>query len=208
MPPNQNKLKQKYDKGQISGILSILSFVLLFFFFKLPIFVSAIAGAGIFFTLYTLLGNKDLHTNKTKNNARESRKSKLIELARTKLEEIEAGALKLNKIEVQQKIRHICALGYKILDEIKQRPNSIKISRQFLNYYIDATGTIVSKYAALQNNKAYVPAAEISLNKAEKVLGTVESAFEKQLERLYNNDVMDLDVELNVLAKTIKSEGL
>ncbi len=208
MPTNEDKSEQKYDKGQISGVLSFLSFVSLFFIFKLPILVCAMAGAAVYFAFFTLLGNKDLRFNKTKDTANDLRKSDLIDLSRTKLEEIESSALKVNKIEIQQKIRRICALGYKILDEIKMRPNSIKISKQFLNYYIDATGTIISKYAGLQTNKEYIPSANASLDKAEEVLDKVESAFKKQLERLYDNDVMDLDIELNVLAKTIKSEGL
>lgn len=208
MPINQNKSEQKFDKGQIAGLISFLSFVLLFFVFKLPIFVSAIAGAAIYFAFSTIIGNKNLQVNKTKDSPNDLRKYNIIDLARTKLEDIENSALRVNKIEIQHKIRRICALGYKILDEIKTRPNSIKISKQFLNYYIDATGTIVSKYAGLQSNKEFVPSANESLDKAEEVLGTVESAFKKQLEKLYDNDVMDLDIELSVLAKTIKSEGL
>ncbi len=208
MPTKQEKSEQKYDKGQIAGVISFLSFVLLFFVFKLPIFVSAIAGAAIYFAFSTIIGNKNLPFGKTKDSPNDIRKSDLLDLARKKLEEIENSALRVNKIEIQHKIRRICALGYKILDEIKTRPNSIKISKQFLNYYIDATGTIISKYAGLQSNKAYIPSANASLDKAEEVLDTVELAFKKQLERLYDNDVMDLDIELNVLAKTIKSEGL
>ncbi len=208
MPTKQDKSEQKYDKGQIAGVISFLSFVLLFFVFKLPIFISAIAGAAIYFAFSTIMGNKNLRVDKTKESPNNQRKSDLIDLARIKLEEIESSALQVNKIEIQHKIRRICALGYKILDEIKTRPNSIKISKQFLNYYIDATGTIVSKYAGLQSNKEFVPSAYASLDKAEEVLGTVELAFKKQLEKLYDNDVMDLDIELSVLAKTIKSEGL
>jgi 5-bromo-4-chloroindolyl phosphate hydrolysis protein len=44
--------------------------------------------------------------------------------------------------------------------------------------------------------------------KVESLLSTIKQAFDKQLAKLLEDDVMDLDVEISVLEKTMKSEGL
>ena len=59
----------------------------------------------------------------------------------------------------------------------------------------------------LQNNRDHLSIAEDSFQKTENLLDTIEVAYQKQLEKLFEDDVMDLDTELKVLAKTIKSEG-
>jgi hypothetical protein len=41
-----------------------------------------------------------------------------------------------------------------------------------------------------------------------EVLGTIDSAFEKQLAVLLSNDVLDIDAEIEVLRSTLRTEGL
>lgn len=195
------------DKGLISGIVAGVSFVLTFVVFRFPIMVSAIVATVLYFTVNALLGAKTVGQT-SGNDTVASAKNTSLALAKSKLSEIEQTAMAIGQMEVRQKVQQVCALGYRILDEINLRQDAIKASRQFLNYYIDATGTIVTKYAELQSKTAFIPAAKASLEKVERTLNTVESAFKKQLEKLYDKDVMDLDIELTVLAKTIKSEGL
>ncbi|GAO28007.1 5-bromo-4-chloroindolyl phosphate hydrolysis protein [Geofilum rubicundum JCM 15548] len=168
--------------------------------------ISAIVATALFFTVNALLGSQRAGQD-AGNSKPPSAKDTSLTLAKSKLSEIEQTAMTIQRLEVRQKVQQICALGYNILDEINLRQDAIKTSRQFLNYYIDATGTIVTKYAELQSKTEFIPSAQASLDKVEKTLNTVESAFKKQLEKLYDKDVMNLDIELTVLAKTIKSEG-
>ena len=41
-----------------------------------------------------------------------------------------------------------------------------------------------------------------------KVLVTIEEVFEQQRKRLLENDVMDLDVQIEVLATQLRNEGI
>jgi 5-bromo-4-chloroindolyl phosphate hydrolysis protein len=206
MPKASNLSRKPPDKSVISGIVAGLSFVLIFVVFRFPIIISAIVATVLFFTVNALLTHRA--GQYAGNSKPPSAKDTSLTLAKSKLSEIEQSAMTIQRSEVRQKVQQICALGYNILDEINLRQDAIKTSRQFLNYYIDATGTIVTKYAELQSKTEFIPAAQASLDKVEKTLNTVESAFRKQLAKLYDKDVMDLDIELTVLAKTIKSEGI
>ncbi len=110
--------------------------------------------------------------------------------------------------ELQGRVHSICQTITKILQEIKRDPDDLKRARQFLSYYLDSTISILDKYRTLSSQDIRDPAIAASLERAEKMLDTLNAAFEKQLAHLLTNDVMNLDSELSLLEKTIDMEGL
>ena len=52
------------------------------------------------------------------------------------------------------------------------------------------------------------PEVRETLDKMESVLVTIRKAFQKQLGKLLEDDVMDLDTEIESFKKAIKTEGL
>ncbi len=109
---------------------------------------------------------------------------------------------------VGKKIDGIADIVSKIFDDFKRDPKDIKAARQFLSYYLDATLNIVNKYIDLSGRGVRSNDLTQSLAKVEELLDTIKHAFEKQLEILLKDDVMDLDTELKLLESTIKMEGL
>jgi 5-bromo-4-chloroindolyl phosphate hydrolysis protein len=94
------------------------------------------------------------------------------------------------------------------LDTIQEDPTKLKPSQQFLNYYLDATVNILTKYVDLAGKDVRDAEIQKSLLKVETTLITIKDAFDKQLAKLLSNDAMNLDVEIQVLEQTINSEGL
>lgn len=95
-----------------------------------------------------------------------------------------------------------------ILEDIRKDPKDLKTARSFLNYYPDAVIKILQRYTDLQSRTLNDQGIQSSLQKAEGMLKTIRSAFEKQLAQLLQDDVMDLDTELELLRRTMQSEGL
>lgn len=127
---------------------------------------------------------------------------------RKKLLEIEDHGKLIKNRAVNAKVDALCVTVRKILAEIKRDPEDLKIARQFLSYYLDATINILDKYVKLTSQNVTDAGISNSLKRVESMLDTIGAAFEKQLARLLNNDVMDLDTELSLLEKTIQMEGL
>jgi 5-bromo-4-chloroindolyl phosphate hydrolysis protein len=109
---------------------------------------------------------------------------------------------------VQRQALKIKTTLEQILDEIRKDPKDLKTARSFLNYYPEAVIKILDRYTDLQSRNINDPSIQNSLSKAEDLLGTITRAFEKQLTQLFQNDVMVLDTELELLRRTIQSEGL
>ena len=84
----------------------------------------------------------------------------------------------------------------------------IKRARQFVNYYLDSTVKIVTRYVELSNTQVITPETEKSLKKVEELMRTVKVSFEHQLQQLLEDDLLDLDTEVEVLKKTLKMEGM
>lgn len=188
-------------------LFSIGVFSLLFFILGLSVILSVIIGLFLFFILSGFTENNGVgESPKHKGNTVSSIDS-VLETGFEKLGSLEQKSLQIDKEEIRLKIGRIYSLGQKILDTVRDNPSDYRAARQFFNYYLDATNSILDKYVTLQNNRDHLSIAEDSFQKTENLLDTIEVAYQKQLEKLFEDDVMDLDTELKVLAKTIKSEG-
>lgn len=125
-----------------------------------------------------------------------------------KLADLKKSVYAIQDTDVRRKGEDIVAITDKILKDIENDPKDLRQARQFLNYYLDTTLKIVRRYVELSRQSVLGADARETLAKAESSLETVRKAFEKQLAKLMEDDVMDLDTEIEVLERTIKMEGL
>jgi len=124
-----------------------------------------------------------------------------------KLSKMRVLTIKINDREVKEKADRICGLTGQILDTIKNDPKDLKPARSFLNYYLDTAIRILTRYNELALYQTPTAEVEEVIEKVDHTLGTLEKAFEKQQERLLENDVLDLETELTVLERTVEMEG-
>jgi 5-bromo-4-chloroindolyl phosphate hydrolysis protein len=125
-----------------------------------------------------------------------------------KIGELEALSARIADLSIRRKFDAIVSAARSIIDDLKKNPKDIRAARQFLNYYLDATIRIVTRYADLSEKKLASTEIQESLRKAEAMLEMIKGAFEKQHVRLLEDDVMDLDAEMSLLRQTIQMEGL
>jgi 5-bromo-4-chloroindolyl phosphate hydrolysis protein len=124
-----------------------------------------------------------------------------------KLSTLRTLTIKVRDREIKRKANHICDLTKLILDDIEKDPDDLRPARSFLNYYLDAAVKILESYNDIVVNQISSKEVDEIPTKVDRNLGTLEEAFEKQLAKLMENDVMDLDTELTVLEKTLEMEG-
>jgi 5-bromo-4-chloroindolyl phosphate hydrolysis protein len=124
-----------------------------------------------------------------------------------KLSKLQASADRIQDRNVQITAKNICVLTEKILDNIKKDPKDVKPARSFLNYYLDTAMNILQQYNDIAVQAVSSEEVENVIKKVDRTLGTLEQAFEKQLAKLMENDVLALNTELTVLERTIEMEG-
>jgi 5-bromo-4-chloroindolyl phosphate hydrolysis protein len=194
----------------LSVITSFAVFILFYSFFEVNAilsFIFAIAGfLGSFLVFSPKKFDPKLEQLEKVHGITSRQLKKVLKDGSNKIAVMKKAAQKINDEKIRNKVSNICQITDKIFKNFEHDPKDIKVSRQFLNYYLDATIKIIKQYVFLLEKK---PDAENqTLKKVEKVMNRIESAFENQLCRLYEDDFMDLDAEISVLDKTIEMEGL
>ncbi len=198
----------KSMRGIISGIIGgavfFLSWALVRFSF-LPSLIFAIGGyvAGTF-----ILHQKDEIDVQLSGGVTQAMLDETLAEGYKKLKILKDFRKNIFNETVGKKIDAIAGVIDRIFDNFKKDPKDIKTARQFLSYYLDSTLKIVDKYIDLSGRGVKSADLVQSLAKVEELLDTIYHAFEKQLEILVKDDVMDLDTELKLLESTIKMEGL
>lgn len=134
--------------------------------------------------------------------------ARVLAEGRGKISAIERSGSKIENKKVQEQVFDICSLSSKIIGDLEKDPRSIKNARKFLSYYLDTTAYIVNRYAELSTEAVYSQQVQLMLQKVEETLTLIQQTFVKQMERLLQDDVDDLDIELELLHKTIKTEGI
>ena len=131
-----------------------------------------------------------------------------INLGKDKVAEIDRLSEKIKDPSVKEKVLEIREQVVKIFENFKNDPDDIKISRQFLSYYLDTTIKIIRKYIDLSSQKVISVELKESLKRVDEILVQIIDAFGKHHDKLIQNDIMDLDAEITVMEKTMKMEGM
>ncbi len=126
----------------------------------------------------------------------------------SKLITLRSAVTKISDTTVRGKVNGICDATARILTELRREPAGIRKAYSFLDYYLDATITVVERYVSLRERNIQTPDVQSALQRAEESMDAIRAAYDKQLMQLVENDMISLDVELNLLNRTIQMEGL
>ena len=106
------------------------------------------------------------------------------------------------------KIDRIEEITGKILKYQKEHPNKEGQLRTFLNYYLPTTLKILRAYAQLDAQGIEGQNISAAKKRIEDMMDQVVSGFEKQLDKLFQDDAMDITSDVEVLENMLKKDGL
>lgn len=130
--------------------------------------------------------------------------STTIEAAENTILSIENANDKITNREFNSRIERICETARNILDEMEKNPGTIRRARKFLLVYLDGTNKVTNGYA-----NTHMQADTLALEQNFRtVLDSIESVFKEQKHKLLQEDLYDLDIQIEVLAKQLKHEGI
>ena len=171
---------------------------------------------GILPTGYLDLAEGKLFLTEMGYRAPEEKKAPAPEQARQKAEDSEDAILReirqvndeIPDEEMSAKIFRIEEITGKILAYQKSHPNRESQLRTFLNYYLPTTLKILRAYAQLDAQG--IEGENISAAKAriEGMMDQVVAGFEKQLDKLFQDDALDIASDVEVLESMLKKDGL
>lgn len=109
---------------------------------------------------------------------------------------------------ISAKIDRIEEITHKILQYQKTHPQRSDQLRTFLSYYLPTTLKILRSYARLDAQGVEGENITAAKQRIEGMMDQVVEGFEKQLDKLFSSDAMDIAADVQVLENMLKKDGL
>lgn len=110
--------------------------------------------------------------------------------------------------EISDDLDRMEAAGIKILAAVNDKPARASQVRRFMNYYLPTTTKLLDQYRKLTDAGGQGEQVRRALTSVEASLGIIAAAFEKELDNLYRDEVVDITSDIEVLEKMMASDGL
>ena len=110
--------------------------------------------------------------------------------------------------EVSRKINRIEDLTKKIFAILEQRPEKEPQLYNFMNYYLPTTLKALESYARLEAQGIETAAIREAKQKINHALDELADGYEKQLDKLFEDDVVDITADIDVMRKMLHKDGL
>lgn len=152
-------------------------------------------------------GMRQQETPKPRHAGKPARKGRMDELERTlnELYELNRG---IENENVSQRIDRIGSLTAAIFRAVIEKPELEQDVRKFMNYYLPQTLKLLKSYEMLEEQRVQSENIVSSRRKIENVLDMLIEAYEKQLDRLYHSEALDIATDIDVLETMMAGDGL
>ena len=109
---------------------------------------------------------------------------------------------------MSEKIDRIGAITGKIFAYQQKNPGKDTQLRSFLSYYLPTTLRILKAYAQMEAQGIEGENIHAAKERIEGMMDKVVEGLEKQLDRLFENDAMDITTDVEVLERMLEKDGL
>ncbi len=109
---------------------------------------------------------------------------------------------------VALRLSHIREVLDTIFQYVSKNPDRVTRIRRFMNYYLPTLEKLMNTYLELSAEKLQPENVKKTLAGIDGILDTIGPAFEKQLNSLYEDQVVDITSDIKVLETMLAGEGL
>lgn len=110
--------------------------------------------------------------------------------------------------KVSAQLKQMEILTGKILDWVEKNPGNARQIRQLMDYYLPTTIKLLNQYVTLQNQELRIGNINEGMQKIEDMLEKINVALQKQLDSLFESDVVDITADIQVMEQMMASQGL
>ena len=152
-------------------------YALLFPLYRVPQFIFiAIVSAVVYFIMNT--GNPEL--------------DKMIKDGNLAISEMKRLNTSIKDEKISADIDRLEDLSAKIFAQVKSDPSKLPQIRKFMDYYLPTTLKLLNAYDRMGAQGVSGENIDATMQRVESMMGTIVTAFEKQLDMLFGSEAMDI----------------
>lgn len=140
--------------------------------------------------------------------SRSQRISEIMEMGEQYLEKINGYRSLIKGKNVSKKIARMEHIVSMIFHEIDVNPSLTESLGVFLNYYLPTTEKLMDTYVTLTEKQLSGNNVNQTQKEIEEAINTIVNAFERILEKLYEEQEMDISSDIAAMELSMKQEGL
>ncbi len=106
--------------------------------------------------------------------------------------------------EIREQSSKLYERGIQIVEYIQGHPDKLMKGSRFLTYYLETASNICSRYSEYcENSNNYKNDDEVT-ESAKRAMILLENAFDKEFDKLMEDDIIDLETDVKVLENSMK----
>ena len=109
---------------------------------------------------------------------------------------------------IAKKAARLAELTEKIFRDLVTDPGDVPQVRRFANYYLPATLKLLKAYENMRSQGISGKNIDDTLSRIDSILDVTVTAYEKQLDALFQDQALDIDTDITVLESMLRREGL
>lgn len=109
---------------------------------------------------------------------------------------------------ISGQIRRLEELSKKIFEVVQQKPEKLPQIRKFMDYYLPTTLKLLNAYDRMDSQGVSGGNIGSTMDRVESIMGTIVTAFERQLDALFGAEALDISTDITVLENMMAREGL
>jgi len=106
---------------------------------------------------------------------------------------------------VDEQVRDLIRTTEQIVDQVRKHPHKVRDIRQFFSYTLPTTINLLQSYEELCAQPVEGQNITASKKKIEGMMCTIADAFHRQLDALFADKALNIEVELEVMGQMIKN---
>ena len=110
--------------------------------------------------------------------------------------------------KISAQIDHLEEATGKIIDHVIDNPAKKPQISRFLDYFLPTTIKLLNAYDRMDSTGISGSNIDATKQKVEKMLDTLCTAFDKQLDALFGDDALDTSTDITVMENLLAQEGL
>ncbi|MBR3841468.1 MAG: 5-bromo-4-chloroindolyl phosphate hydrolysis family protein [Erysipelotrichales bacterium] len=131
----------------------------------------------------------------------------VLTLGNNYLEAIRKANEAIKDEALSKDIESIEATALKIFKAVENRPKELGKIRKFISYYLPTTIKLLNAYAEFEGQDLKVENIEKSMTSIKNSVSMITSSFEKLLNSIYEDDMLDITTDIAVYEKMVSVDG-
>ena len=108
---------------------------------------------------------------------------------------------------MRNKLDRLSQIVSRIFDVVKKDPDKISDLHRMMKFYLPTAGKLLTAYCELENQPITGTNMESTRNEIEASIDTLNEAFEKLLDDLFQDTAWDISSDISVLNTMLAQDG-